>query len=58
MQYLESRGEITSVIYCKEIAPGISERMARKDLNNLAERGLVIRTGRTRGTRYVLPSSE
>ena len=58
MQYLEKHGEITSTIYCEEIAPGMSERMARKDLNNLAERGLVIRMGRTRGTKYMLPSSE
>ena len=58
MRYLERRGEITSATYCEEIAPGISERMARKDLNNLVERGLVTRVGRTRGTRYVLPSSE
>jgi ATP-dependent DNA helicase RecG len=58
MQYLEKHREITSAIYCEEIAPRISQRMARKDLKDLAERGLVIRVGHTRGTRYVLPSSE
>ena len=58
MQYLERHREITSAIYCEKIAPGISERMARKDLNNLLEQGLVIRMGRTRGTKYMLPSSE
>jgi ATP-dependent DNA helicase RecG len=58
MQYLEEYGEITSSIYSELIAPDISQRMARKDLKDMEERGLVARVGRTRGTRYVLPSSE
>lgn len=58
MQYLEEHGEITSSVYCSEIAPNISQRMARKDLRDLEERGLVSRIGQTRGTRYVLPVSE
>jgi len=58
MQYLEKHGEITSAIYCEGIAPRISQRMARKDLKDLVERGMVIRVGHTRGTRYVLPTSE
>jgi len=58
MQYLEKHGEITPAIYCEEIAPRISRRVAHKDLRGLVERGLVIRVGHTRRTRYVLPSSE
>lgn len=58
MQYLERYGEITSAIYCAEIAPEISQRMARKDLKDLEEQGLVIRVGHTRGAKYVLPGSE
>jgi ATP-dependent DNA helicase RecG len=58
MQYLKKHGEITSAIYCEEIAPKISQRMARKDLKDLVERDLVIRVGHTRGARYVLPGSE
>jgi len=58
MQYLEKHREITSAIYCEGIAPRISQRMARKDLKDLVERGMVIRVGHTRGTRYVLPTSE
>jgi ATP-dependent DNA helicase RecG len=58
MRYLEEHGEITSSLYCEEIAPDISQRMARKDLKDLEERGLVIRLGRTRGTRYVSSGSE
>lgn len=58
MQYLEEHGEITSSLYCEEIAPDISQRTARKDLRDLMERGLVTRIGRTRGTRYVLSGSE
>jgi len=53
MQYLEKHGEITSAIYCEEIAPNISQRTARKDLSDLVERGLVTRIGRTRGSKYV-----
>ena len=58
MRYLEEHGEITSAVYCTEIAPDISQRMARKDLRDLEARGLVRRIGRTRGTRYVLSVSE
>lgn len=58
MQYLEEHGEITSSLYCEEIAPDITQRTARKDLKGLMELGLVIRIGRTRGTRYVLSGSE
>lgn len=58
MRYLEEHGEITSPVYCAEIAPDISQRMARKDLRDLEERRLVNRIGRTRGTRYVLSVSE
>jgi len=58
MRYLQEHGEITTIIYCREIAPQISERTARKDLNDLVERGLITRIGRTRGTKYVLLSSE
>ncbi|MFO7917286.1 MAG: ATP-binding protein [Anaerolineae bacterium] len=58
MRYLEEHGEITSSIYCRDIAPDIGPRMARKDLGDLVDRGLVIRVGRTRGTRYILPGSE
>ncbi len=58
MRYLEEHGEITSAVYSEVIAPDVSQRMARKDLNDLEERGFVTRIGRTRGTRYVLPRSE
>ena len=58
MRYLEKHGEITLAIYCEEIAPRISRRMAHQDLRDLAEQGLVIRVGHTRGARHVLPSSE
>jgi ATP-dependent DNA helicase RecG len=58
MQYLEEHGEITSSLYCEEIAPNITQRTARKDLKGLMEVGLVTRIGRTRGTRYVLSDSE
>ena len=58
MQYLEKHGKITPAIYCEEIAPGISRRMAHKDLRDLAELGLVIRIGHARGVRHVLPGSE
>jgi predicted HTH transcriptional regulator len=58
IRYLEEHGEITSSVYCTEIAPDISQRMVRKDLRDLEARGLVRRIGRTRGTRYVLSVSE
>lgn len=58
MRYLREHTEITTLIYCDEIAPEITDRTARKDLNDLVERGLLVRLGRTRGTRYVLSNSE
>jgi len=54
-RYVQQHGEITTSIYVEKIAPQITERMARKDLKVLQERGLVRRVGRTRGTKYVPP---
>lgn len=55
LKYVQQHGQITTRTYVEKIAPQITERMARKDLNVLQERGLVRRVGHTRGTRYVLP---
>jgi ATP-dependent DNA helicase RecG len=55
LRYVQQHGEITTRTYVETIAPHITERMARKDLNVLQERGLVRRVGKTRGTKYVLP---
>ena len=53
-RYVQQHGEITTRTYVEKIAPQITERMARKDLKALQERGLVRRVGRTRGTKYVV----
>ena len=58
MRFLREHGEITTVMYSQDIATQITERMARKDLQDLVRRGLIDRIGRTRGTRYTLRRSE
>jgi len=53
MQHLEEHGRVTNRDY-REICPGISSETARLDLNDMVNKGLLLRVGEKRGTYYIL----
>ena len=54
MRYVREHGEISLGIY-RQICPFWSNETLRLDLSNLVERGLLVKNGRNKGTRYTIP---
>lgn len=54
MRYTREHGEISLGIY-RQICPHWSDETLRLDLANLVARGLLVKSGANRGTRYELP---
>ena len=53
LNYLQGHKKISIIELSKKL--GTTERTARRDLNELTEKGLVLKTGRTKDTKYSLP---
>lgn len=53
IKWIEEKGFITSKQYELLSAQPISEKTAQNDLNDLIDKGVIIRIGRARSTRYV-----
>ncbi|MEZ4634181.1 MAG: hypothetical protein R2856_04240 [Caldilineaceae bacterium] len=53
MQYVQGNGSITNREY-RELCPHVTAETLRLDLVDLVERGLLLKYGDKRGTRYIL----
>ena len=53
LQYLATQGKITTLEYQRLC--GVGERQSLKDLRDMTEKGMLVRSGRGRATHYRLP---
>ena len=56
LRYVADEGAITNR-ELRALCPGVSAETLRLDLNDLVERGILLRIGAKRGTRYLLKQS-
>lgn len=56
-EYVQEHGSISSKDLLGLLDGGISKRTASYDIQDLVNRGLLVRTGRGPSTRYVRPDS-
>ena len=57
LEYLKKYGKITNKEY-RNMFPGITDRTVLNDLTDLVKKGILNKTGKTKGAYYALSNSE